>query len=140
MQLKIKKLNPLAQIPTYAHLGDAGFDVRAIENTVIKPGERKGIPTGLALEIPEGHVGLVWDKSGLALKNGITNFAGVIDAGYRGEWSVVLYNAGAEDFVINAGDKLAQMLIQKIERVEIVEATELSDTARADGGFGSTGK
>ncbi len=140
MQLKIKKLYPESKIPIYAHDGDAGFDLYSREEIILSPGERKMVPTGIAMEIPEGYVGLVWDKSGLSMKHGLKNLGGVVDAGYRGEVTVGIVNLSQEKYVIEGGHKVAQMLIQKVERVEIVEATELSDTARSDGGFGSTGK
>ncbi len=140
MELKVKKLHPDAVLPSYAHTGDAGMDIYALERTIIPSGERVAVRSGLAFEIPEGYAGLCWDKSGLAVKHGLTTLAGVIDAGYRGELLVALTNLGETKYVFDAGDKIAQMLIQKVERPNIVEADELNETPRGEGGFGSTGK
>ena len=140
MELKVVKLHPHAKVPMYAHAGDAGFDLFAASDVVVEPGTRVLVGVGIAMEIPDGHVGLVWDKSGLSNNHGLKTLGGVIDAGYRGEVKIGLINLGAESYKIGAGYKIAQMLIQKVERVEIREVAELSDTARGDGGFGSTGK
>lgn len=139
MLIKFQKILDEAVIPHYAHTGDAGMDIFSAEEMVIKAGERKNIRTGLKMEMTDGFVGLVWDKSGLALKNGIKTMAGVIDACYRGEIGIVLANLSDQDYKIEKGQKIAQMLIQKIERAEIEEAQKLGETKRADGGFGSTG-
>lgn len=139
MTIKFQKVLDEAIIPYYAHQGDAGMDIFSAEETTIKAGERKSVRTGVKMEMPEGFVGLVWDKSGLALKNGIKTMAGVIDAGYRGEIGIVLANLSNQDYKIEKGQKIAQMLIQKAERAEIEEARELSETKRGSGGFGSTG-
>ncbi len=140
MEIKIKKLHPDAKLPSYAHDGDAGFDFCAIESLVVSASLRVVVGTGIAIEIPLGFVGLVWDKSGISTKHGIKTLAGVIDAGYNGEIKIGLINLGSEDYKINKGDKIAQMLIQKVEHAEIKEVNELSDTTRGNGGFGSTGK
>ena len=140
MIIKIKKLNSLAKIPHYAHPTDAGLDLCTVEKKVVPAGGRATIPTGLAFEIPEGFVGLVWDKSGLAWKQGLTSLSGVLDAGYRGELFLCLLNTTTEDYVFNVGDKVAQLLIQPVVQVEIKEATTLTDSSRGEGGFGSTGK
>lgn len=140
MQIKIKKLSPNAVLPNYAHEGDAGMDFFAVENTLIKKGEVVQVKTGIAMSIPMGFVGLLWDKSRLSQKFGLKNLGGVVDAGYRGEVMVGIVNLGSEDYTFEAGDKVAQMLIQKVESPEVVEATELEETARGIGGFGSTGK
>lgn len=139
MLIKFQKVLDEAIIPHYAHPGDAGMDVFSAEETIIKAGERKKIRTGVKMEMPEGFVGLVWDKSGLALKNGIKTMAGVIDAGYRGEIGIVLANLSEQDYKIEKGQKIAQVLIQKVEQADIEEVEELSETKRSDGGFGSTG-
>ena len=139
MLIKFQKILAEAIIPHYAHPGDAGMDIFSAEEAIIKAGERKSIKTGLKMELPEGFVGLVWDKSGLALKNGIKTMAGVIDSCYRGEIGIVLVNLSGQDYKIEKGQKIAQMLIQKIERAEIEEARELSETKRGEGRFGSTG-
>ena len=140
MKLKIKKLHPDAIIPTYAHPGDAGMDLRCVENVTVPPGGRASIKTGLAFEIPDGYVGLIWEKSGLSHKHGLKTFGGVIDAGYRGDITISLINLSDKDYTFEKGHKVAQMLIQPIEIPEIVETEELSETSRGEGGFGSTGK
>lgn len=139
MLIKFQKILDEAIIPHYAHTGDAGMDIFSAEETIIKKGERKNIRTGVKMELPEGFVGLVWDKSGLALKNGIKTMAGVIDSGYRGEIGIVLVNLSEQDYKIEKGQKIAQMLIQKLERAEIEETEKLGETKRGDGCFGSTG-
>ena len=139
MKLKIKKLNNEAVLPRYAHESDAGMDLFSVEDFGLSPGERKICPTGIAMAIPEGFVGLIWDKSGIAAKNGIKTMGGVIDSNYRGEIGVILKNLSEEKYKINKGDKIAQMLIQKIESPEIEEVDSLEDTDRGEGGFGSTG-
>lgn len=139
MLIKFQRVLAEAIIPHYAHQGDAGMDIFSAEETVIKAGEIKSVKTGLKMEMTDGFVGLVWDKSGLALKNGIKTMAGVIDSGYRGEIEVVLMNLGDNDYKIEKGQKIAQMLIQKVERAEIEEVKNLNETSRGGGGFGSTG-
>ena len=139
MEIKIKRILNDAILPSYAHGGDAGMDIFSCEDIAIFPGERKKISTGIKMEIPENYVGLVWDKSGLAVNYGIKTMAGVVDSGYRGEIMVVLINLSNEKFEIKKGQKIAQILIQKIEKAEIIEDGELSKTARNEDGFGSTG-
>ena len=139
MKIKIKKLNSEATLPRYAHVGDAGMDFFSCEDVSIKSGERKLIGTGLSIELPEGYVSLIWDKSGLAAKNGLTVLGGVIEYTYRGEYGVILLNTSDEEYHLKKGDKIAQLLIQKIETAEIEEVEELSDSVRGEGGFGSTG-
>ena len=140
MIIKIKKLHDLAKIPAFAHDGDAGLDLCTVEKVIVPAGGRATIPTGLAFEIPEGFVGLVWDKSGLAFKKGLTSLSGVLDSGYRGQLFLCILNTSKEDYVFEIGDKVAQLLIQPVERPQIDEVEELSDSIRADGGFGSTGR
>ena len=139
IKIKIKKINPEAIIPHYSHDGDAGMDVYSCEDVLIKPGERFAVPIGLAIELPPGYVSLIWDKSGIALKQGITTMAGVIEHTYRGEHKILLFNTSNQDYKIKKGDKIAQLLIQPIIIAEIEEAQKLSETSRGDGGFGSTG-
>ena len=140
MKLRIKKLHPDAVIPKYAHDNDAGFDLYTVEQFELEPGERKSVPLGLALEIPDGYVGLMWDKSGLSHKYGIKSFGGVVDSGYRGEIHAGIMNLSDKFFSFEKGQKIAQLLIQKVERVDFEEVQELSDTDRGTGGFGSSGK
>ncbi len=139
MKLEVKKLHDKARLPAFAHASDAGMDLCASETITILPGERAQIPTGIAFAIPEGFVGLIWDKSGISQKNGLKSLGGVIDAGYRGEVFVGLYNTSDTAHAFNVGDKVAQILIQKIEQPEIIEVTELGQTERGEGAFGSTG-
>jgi len=139
MEIQIKRLKPHAKLFSYAHKGDAGADVYSAEEYLLIPGQRRTISTGIAVAIPEGYVGLVWGKSGIASRNGVTTLAGVIDSGYRGEVGIVLANLGEEPFRIERGMKVAQFLIQKVESVEFIEAEELDQTTRGEGGFGSTG-
>lgn len=139
MNLHIKKLHPDAKIPTFAHESDAGMDLYTLQALEIAPMVRAQVSTGIAFEISDGYVGLIWDKSGLSQKKGLKVLGGVVDAGYRGEVFIGVVNLGAESIVFEAGDKVAQMLIQKIEHPEIVEVTELRDADRGTGAFGSTG-
>ena len=127
-------------IPKYAHAGDAGADITASEKIAIPPRERTLVSTGVRLEIPEGYVGLIWPRSGLAVKKGIDCGAGVIDSHYRGEVKVLLFNHSDNEFQIEPGDRIAQILIHKVERVEFHLVEQLNETARSDAGFGSTGK
>jgi dUTP pyrophosphatase len=137
--IKIKKINPDAVIPKYAHVGDAGMDLFSVEDLILKPKHRAIVKTGLSIEFPKEYVALMWDKSGIA-KEGITTLAGVGDSGYRGEYKIVLINLSSENYEIKKGQKIAQLLIQKIETPEVEEVSELSETSRGKGGFGSTGK
>ncbi|MBI2128739.1 dUTP diphosphatase [Candidatus Woesearchaeota archaeon] len=139
MKIKIKKLSKDAKLPSYAHEGDAGLDLYSDEDFILKVCERAAIKTGVQIAIPNGYVGLVWDKSGIALNHGIKTKGGVIDSSYRGEVKVVMVNLGKEDFMIKKGMKIAQMLVQKVEKAELEEAEALDETARNEKGFGSTG-
>ena len=136
--IKVKKLHPDATVPMYAHPGDAGMDLYSVEDLILRPNYRAKIKTGISIELPSGYVSLVWDKSGVSSK-GIKVLGGVLDSGYRGEYIVMLVNLSSEDFEIKKGQKVAQLLIQKVENPEIEIADELSDTSRGAGGFGSTG-
>ena len=140
MKLKIKKLHPNAKIPSYAHEGDAGFDLYVTESFTILPQERKSIPLGISMEIPEKHTGLLLDKSGLSHKHGIKSFGGVIDSGYRGEVHVGIMNVSDVPYTFSVGDKIIQMLIMPINIVDITESDSLSESQRGHGAFGSSGK
>lgn len=143
MELPLARLNENAVLPTRAHEGDAGLDLYACESAHIGPGERWSIGTGVAVEIPDGHAGLVLPRSGLAKKNGITlvNSPGLIDAGYRGEIRVLLLNTDpAEVFRVAPGDRIAQLVIVPIALAEPVEREALAESARGEGGFGSSGR
>ena len=140
--LPVRRLDPDLPLPAYAHPGDAGLDLCAAQDVRLAPGERAVVPTGLAIAVPEGHVGLVHPRSGLAARQGlgIVNAPGTIDAGYRGEVKVIVVNLDpAEPIALARGQRIAQLLIQRVERVTVVEVDDLDDTARASGGFGSTG-
>jgi dUTP pyrophosphatase len=141
IQIAVTRLHPDATIPTYATDGDAGLDLSALEPTVVGPGERKLVKTGIAIAIPAGHVGLVHPRSGLAFKHGVTvlNAPGTIDSGYRGDIGVILYNAGATSFQVYAGDRIAQLVVQEFVTASLVEVDELPSSDRGVGGFGSTG-
>jgi dUTP pyrophosphatase len=139
MKLKVKKLDKDARLPVYGHSGDAGLDLFSAVDFVLQTGEIHPIPTGIQVEIPRGYVGLLWDKSGVSLK-GVHRLAGVVDAGYRGEVKVVMVNLSRKAYVIDRGMKIAQLLIQPVMQVEVVEAEDLNDSSRGEGGFGSTGK
>lgn len=139
MKLLVKKLDKQAKTPAYAHQGDAGLDIFAQEEFTLKPGERYLFSTGLQLALPEGTVGLIWDKSGLAVKQGLKVMAGVIDATYRGELKILIINLGEQEYKVEKHSKIAQMLVQKVENVQIQEVDDLADTSRGQGAFGSTG-
>ena len=143
MLIRIKKLNKNACLPAYAHgpLEDAGMDIRCVTGTVLEPGIPQAVPTGLALEIPSGYEVQVRPRSGLALKHAITfpNAPATIDPGYRGELKVILLNLGKEPYEIHAGDRIAQMVVAKYEAIEWQE-TELAESVRGIGGFGSSGR
>lgn len=143
MELPIAKLNGEAVLPSRAHEGDAGLDLYACEAAHIGPGERWSIGTGIAVEIPDGHAGLVLPRSGLAKRHGISlvNGPGLIDSGYRGEIRVLLLNTDpAEVFRVEPGDRIAQLVLTPVVLAEPVEAEALADSARGDGGFGSSGR
>jgi len=137
-KIKIKKIHPTANIPEYAHDGDAGLDLYAIEGGEIKPQGRAKFGTGIAVEIPSGHVGLIWDRSGLSTKKGLKTLGGVIDSTYRGEIIVSMANISNEPVQIMQGDKIAQILIQKVESVGVEVVDQLEETTRGEDGFGST--
>jgi dUTP pyrophosphatase len=139
--LKIKKIHDKAIIPSYAHEGDAGLDLYAMNEVILKPGERGLVHTGIQIELPKNTEAQIRPRSGLALKNGITtlNSPGTIDEGYRGEIGVILINHSNEEFKVEQGMKIAQMVIKPVFKVDIIEAIELSDSERSEKGFGSSG-
>ena len=143
MRLEIKRIDPDLPLPSYARDGDAGLDLSSAEDVVLKPGERVVVPTGFAIAIPEGHAGFVHARSGRAFKEGLAlpNAPGLIDAGYRGELKVLLVNLDpAEPIYIQRGEKIAQLVVQPVDRAELEEVAELPLSTRGDGGFGSTGR
>ena len=143
MRLRYRRLAEGATAPSRAHEGDAGLDLHAVEAARIGPGERASVGTGIAVEIPEGHAGFVVPRSGLAVRHGISvvNAPGIIDAGYRGELRVLLLNTDrSEPYAVAVGERIAQLLVVAVAAPELVEADELAESARGDGGFGSTGR
>jgi dUTP pyrophosphatase len=134
------KVHGVGELPEYSSEGAAGADLRARESIVLAPGARAAVATGVHVEIPAGHVGLVWPRSGLAVRHGIDTLAGVIDSDYRGEVRVVLVNHGDAEFRIEPGDRIAQLLVQRVERAAFFRAVSLAATSRGEGGFGSTGR
>ena len=141
MKLLVEKVNEKAIIPFQAHKGDAGMDLFSIEEAFLKPMERKLIHTGIRIQLPLNTEAQIRPRSGLALKNGITvlNTPGTIDEGYRGEIGIILINLGTEEFKVEEGMKIAQMVIKPTLSLDVEEVVELTETSRGEGGFGSTG-
>jgi dUTP pyrophosphatase len=139
--LRVKRLDPGIGLPSYAHPGDAGLDLRSAEDLELLPGQRALVSTGFSMALPEGYAAFVQPRSGLAARHGISivNTPGLIDCHYRGEVKVILINLGDKPFRVRRGDRIAQMVIQRVENVEVVEVEELESTERGEGGFGSTG-
>jgi dUTP pyrophosphatase len=144
MRLSVVRLDPGLEMPAYANDGDAGLDLLAREAVTLRAGGGRAlVPTGIAVAIPDGFAGFVQPRSGLALRHGVTclNTPGLIDAGYRDELKVILVNTDPDaDYDIARGDRIAQLVIQRVERAELVEVDELGDSPRGKGGFGSTGR
>ena len=143
MKVLITRLDPGLPIPNYAKPGDAGADVYSRVDLTIAPGERALVPTGIAIAIPHGYAAFAHPRSGLAIKHGVSmvNAPGTIDAGYRGELQIILINHDlSENFVIKRGDRIAQLVFQKVESAEFIEVEELPGSGRGNGGFGSTGR
>ncbi len=143
VEVLITRLDPELPLPRYAKGGDAGADIVSRIDITLAPGERALVPTGIAIALPAGYVALVHPRSGLAIKHGVTmvNAPGTVDAGYRGELQVILINhAKSETVSFKRGDRIAQLVIQKVERAEFVEVRELPGSGRGSGGFGSTGR
>jgi dUTP pyrophosphatase len=142
VRIKVQKTDKGLETPEYAHKGDAGLDLYSAVDCIIRPFERRKVPTGIKVAIPEGYAGFVQPKSGLAVKKGLSlvNTPGLIDSGYRGEVCAILINLDSkEDLRIMRGDKICQLVIQKVEHAEIELTDSLDGTSRGDGGFGSTG-
>ena len=143
VQVLIKRLDPGVPLPNYANGGDAGADIVTAVDITLAPGERALVPTGISIALPDGYVALVHPRSGLAIKHGITmvNSPGTVDAGYRGELKLILINHDSQDSVsFKRGDRVAQLVIQQVERAEFVEVQELPGSGRGSDGFGSTGR
>ena len=142
LEIEVRRLDADLPLPAYAHVGDAGADLFTTVDVTIDPGERALVPTGIAVALPDGYVALVHPRSGLAARHGlsIVNTPGTVDAGYRGEITVLLINHDPRDAItLRRGDRIAQLVVQRFERVAFVEVDRLSDTARGSGGYGSTG-
>jgi dUTP pyrophosphatase len=142
MSLRVRRLDAAARLPARAYESDAGFDLYALTGLVLEPGQRAAVQTGIAVEIPDGCAGLVLPRSGLAARHGIAlvNAPGLIDAGYRGEVKVLLLNTDrVEAFVVSTGDRIAQLVIVRVESPEVVEVEALAVSERGEGGFGSSG-
>ena len=139
MILKVKKLRNDARIPTRAHKEDAGIDLYACGEHILAPHQTLMVPVGVAFEIEEGYVGLIWDKSSIG-SNSVKTLGGVIDAGYRGEVAVMVHNLSEVSYTFLHGHKVAQLLVQKVELWDVEEVSELAESVRGKGGFGSTGK
>jgi dUTP pyrophosphatase len=141
VRVPLLRMDAELPLPTYARPDDAGLDLHAAESVTLAPGARALVPTGIALAIPPGFAGFVLPRSGLALRHGVTalNTPGLIDAGYRGEVKVLLINHGAAAVTLARGDRIAQLVVQRVERVALAPVTELPDSARGSGGFGSSG-
>ena len=143
VQVLITRLDPELPLPKYAKGGDAGADIVSRIDITLAPGERALVPTGISIALPDGYVALVHPRSGLAIKHGVTmvNSPGTVDAGYRGELQIILINHDRSESVsFKRGDRIAQLVIQKVERAEFVEVENLPGSGRGDGGFGSTGR
>ena len=136
--IKVKRLRPTAKLPTRSYCS-AGYDLYTAETIDCPPGKVTPVPTGIATEIPPSYAGLVWDRSGMG-KKGLTVFGGVIDEDYRGEWFVMLYNSTDQTYTVNAGDRVAQFLVQLVRQDAIVEVDTLTETERGANGFSSTGQ
>jgi dUTP pyrophosphatase len=139
MQIKVKRLKDDAKLPTYAHVGDVGMDLYAMESVTINPGEHYRFWHGFAMEFPVGYAGIVSDKSSIS-KAGLKTMGGVFDAGYRGEYNTHLVNLSNEPYTVEAGDKVSQLILYPVLIPEIIETNELTETERGERGFGSTGK
>jgi dUTP pyrophosphatase len=142
MRIRVKKLHPDAVLPHYAHgpEEDAGMDLRSVERVVLAPGLAQGVPTGIAIELPPGLEAQVRPRSGMALKHSVTVNFGTIDPGYRGEIRVVMFNLSPGDYVIEKGDRIAQLVVARYEAVEWQEGVDLAESLRGQGGFGSSGR
>ena len=140
IRIKIKKINKDAKMPTHGHPGDAGMDFYCAEDVLFPAGKQELVHTGIAVEIPEGYVGLIWDKSSISFNLGLKVMGGVIDSSYRGEIIMNLLNVSSKEVLMPKDHKIAQMIIQKFEHCDILEVEELSETVRGAGYEGSTRK
>jgi dUTP pyrophosphatase len=139
LELRVKKLKPGVVLPAFGRKGDAGFDLTANETVELKAGERKTVATGVAIAVPEHHVGFIMDRGGIALNKGLHCMAGVVDSNYRGEWKIVMINLNKEPVIVEKGTRIAQGLIVPLLPLSIAEVKELDETGRGEKGFGSSG-
>ena len=139
MEIKVQRLSKYGRVPTKINNLDAGWDIYAAEDAIIDPSKSQLVSTDISIAIPEGYAGLIWDRSGMAAKKGIHRFAGVIDSGYRGEIKVCLGNSSSEHYVVNKGERIAQILFQQVPPFFLKEVENLDKTKRGESGFGSTG-
>ena len=139
MEIKVQRLSKYGRVPTKINNLDAGWDIYAAEDAIIDPSKSQLVSTDISIAIPEGYAGLIWDRSGMAAKKGIHRFAGVIDSGYRGEIKVCLWNSSSEHYVVNKGERIAQILFQQVPPFFLKEVENLDKTKRGESGFGSTG-
>ena len=140
MEVQVQKLSKTTRLPTKANESDAGWDLYASEDVIIEPSQTQTVGTNIAMAIPDGYVGLIWDRSGMATKRGVHRFAGVIDSGYRGEFKVCLWNSSKEHCIINKGDRMAQILFQPVPPLPMIEVQDINTTSRGVKGFGSSGR
>lgn len=140
MKIQIKKINPKAKVPKISLKGDAGMDLFSSIDFVLLPGEKIACPTGVAIKIPTGYAGLIWDKGSVGIVAGVKTLGGVFDSNYTGEWIIGLVNLSQNKFEVRKGQKIAQVIFQKIEIPEIEEVADLEKTNRGESAFGSTGK
>ena len=140
MEVQVQKLSKTTRLPTKANESDAGCDLYASEDVIIEPSQTQTVGTNIAMAIPDGYVGLIWDRSGMATKRGVHRFAGVIDSGYRGEIKVCLWNSSKEHCIINKGDRMAQILFQPVPPLPMIEVQDINTTSRGVKGFGSSGR
>lgn len=140
MKIKVQKLVPDAKVPRFSLEGDAAMELYSVKDVTMKPGDKIACKTGLAIKIPEGYAGLIWDKGSVGIVAGVKILGGVFDSNYTGEWLIGLVNLGKENFNIEKGQKIAQVIFQKIETPEIEEVESLEETNRGEGRFGHTGK
>ena len=140
MEVQVQKLSKTTRLPTKANESDAGWDLYASEDVIIEPSQTQTVGTNIAMAIPDGYVGLIWDRSGMATKRGVHRFAGVIDSGYRGDIKVCLWNSSKEHCIINKGDRMAQILFQPVPPLPMIEVQDINTTSRGVKGFGSSGR
>lgn len=139
MELRVKRLREDAVLPAFARKGDAGFDLTSCETVELQSGERKIVPTGISIVVPEHHVGFIMDRGGVALNRGLHCMAGIFDSNYRGEWKIVMVNLNKEPVTVEKGTRIAQGLIVPLLPLSITEVLELDETERGEKGFGSSG-